>query len=168
MHTTLIYVISLASAVGMLVLWKVYQLIDVKTRRAIFLYARKKLLYTLVYRRRSGSDNVNVPSLLSVCLLIAANITVCALNFKDRKELAKRCGSLSLVNMVPLFLGGQRSTLTDRVLHLGSTEQSLLHRWMGRVCVVQGLVHGIVFAMSTSPTVIHILVSILQFTPNIS
>jgi hypothetical protein len=160
MKITLIYLISLASAFAALLSWKIYRLVDIHTRRRIVLYARKKLLYTLVYRRTTSSDNVNVLSLCNICLLIAANITACALKINNRAELAKRCGNLFIVNMVPLFLGGQRSILTDKILRLQSSEQSLLHRWMGRVCVTQGLFHGILNAMSSSATTPQIIVSI--------
>jgi hypothetical protein len=160
MNILLIYSISLASAAGLLVLWHVYRLLNVPTRRRILLYSRKKLMYTLIYRRTTGSDNVNALSLLNICLLIAANITACALGITSRAELARRCGSLFLVNMIPLFLGGRRSILADRALHLQSSEQSLLHRWMGRVCVIQGLLHGIVSATLNSPTLVETLVGI--------
>jgi hypothetical protein len=164
MKINLIYLISLAAAFGLLLFWKVYRLLDVVTRRTIIQYARKKLLYTLIYRRRASSDNVNVLSLFNICLILAANVTACGLKINNRAELAKRCGSLFLVNLIPLLLGGQRSFLTDRFLHLQSSEQSLLHRWMGRVCVAQGLVHGIVNATSSSPATLQILVRVQFFS----
>jgi hypothetical protein len=160
MDTPLIYLTSLAAAFGILLLWKVYRIVPIRIRRASMLYARKKLFYTMIYRRRSSSDNINVLSLCNICLLVAGNITACALKISDRKELAKRCGSLFLVNLVPLMLGGQRSILTNYISHLHSSEQSLLHRWMGRVCVVQGLIHAVINAMSSVPTQIQILVGV--------
>jgi hypothetical protein len=109
----LIYLISLASAAGALLLWRVYRLLDARTRTKVLLFIRKQLLYQLVYRRRNGSDDVSVLSLFNICLLVGANITACALKIQDRGELARRCGRLFLVNMIPLFLGGKRSLLAD-------------------------------------------------------
>lgn len=159
MHVSLIYITSLASAVGILLLWRIYRLIDINLRRSISLYVRKRLLYTVVFRRRASSNTINVLSLCNICLLLAANIAACALKINNRSELAKRCGSLFLVNLVPLLLGGQRSILTDHIFHVQSSEQSLLHRWMGRVCVTQGLIHSIINALSASPTTLQIIVS---------
>jgi hypothetical protein len=100
MIVSLIYLVSLASAAGALLLWRCYRLLNACTRTKVLLFIRKQLLYRLIYRRRNSSDNVNVLSLFNICLLIAANITACALKFRDRGELARRCGRLFLVNMV--------------------------------------------------------------------
>jgi hypothetical protein len=116
MNINVIYLVSLAAAFGLLLSWKVYRLIDIATQRTIIQYARKKLLYTLIYRRRASSDDINALSLFNICLLLAANITACGLKINNRTELAKQCGSLFLVNIIPLLLGSQRSFLTDRLL----------------------------------------------------
>jgi hypothetical protein len=163
MNINVIYLASLAAAFGLLLSWKVYRLIDIATQRTIIQYARKRLLYTLIYRRRASSDDINALSLFNICFLLAANVTACGLKINKRTELAKRCGSLFLVNIIPLLLGGQRSFLTDRLLPVQSSEQSLLHRWMGRICVVQGLVHSVVNATSSSPATLQILVSVQVF-----
>jgi hypothetical protein len=159
MIVSLIYLVSLASAAGALLLWRCYRLLNARTRTIILLFIRKQLLYRLIYRRRNSSDDVNVLSLFNICLLVAANITACALKIRDRGELARRCGRLFLVNMVPLFLGGRRSLLADQILRIHSSEQSLLHRWMGRVCVLQGLVHATISTLAASPTAPQITVS---------
>jgi hypothetical protein len=156
----LIYLISLASAAGALLLWRVYRLLDARTRTKVLLFIRKQLLYQLVYRRRNGSDDVSVLSLFNICLLVGANITACALKIQDRGELARRCGRLFLVNMIPLFLGGKRSLLADQILRIHSSEQSLLHRWMGRVCVLQGVIHATISTLAASPTAPQITVSV--------
>jgi hypothetical protein len=158
-HISLIYIISIASAVGILLFWRGYRLVDSNVRRSILLYARKRLLYTVIFRRRASSNNINLLSLFSICLTLAANIVACALKVGSRKELAKRCGDLFLVNLVPLMLGGQRSILSNHMFRLQSSEQSLLHCWMGRICVLQGLAHSVINVLSASPTTLQIIVS---------
>ena len=164
MQIPLIYLISLASTLGVLCVWKAFRLVDPPTRRLIFSFLRKKLLYPLVLQRQKATSNINVFAFLRIILVVAANITACTLKISDRTELAKRCGTLFMINVVPLYLGGRTSLLVDRVLRLPLSEYSLIHRWIGRICVVQGLVHGVINASLSSPSIIEALVS--QWIPS--
>jgi hypothetical protein len=152
MQINIIYTIALASSFGLLILWKLLSLVEISTRQLILSYLRKRFLYTLVYHRRAGTDDINVASTINIIVLIAANITACIYRLPDRAELAKRCGALFLLNATPLLLGGRMSLLIDKTMILKPNQQSLLHRWMGRVCVLQGLIHGGISAASSSST----------------
>jgi predicted ferric reductase len=152
MQINIIYTIALASLFGLLLLWKLLSLVEISTRQLILSYLRKRFLYTLVYHRRAGTDDINVASTINIIVLVAANMTACIYGLPDRIELARRCGALFLLNATPLLLGGRTSFLIDRIMILKPNQQSLLHRWMGRVCVLQGLIHGGISAASSSPT----------------
>jgi hypothetical protein len=160
MEITLIYIVSLASAACAVLFWGCYRRVDIRTRVRILLYIRKGLLYTLAYRRRLSSDDVTVFSLLKISSLVAANITACVLKLQDSNELGKRCGSLFLANMIPLFFGGRRGFMNDQILRTQTSEQALVHRWMGRICVTQGIIHGIISIGHHSPSIPHIIVSL--------
>jgi hypothetical protein len=162
MHITLIYLISFASTVGVLLAWKVSHFIDTDTRRSLSTYFRRKVLYTLVYRRRGASDDVSVMSFLKISLFAVANVIACTFGLADRTELARRCGTLFLINVIPLFLGGRSSFFADQILRIHPSEQSLGHRWIGRICVAEGLIHGVVNATSISLTIVQILVGIIR------
>ncbi|KAF2194711.1 hypothetical protein K469DRAFT_706201 [Zopfia rhizophila CBS 207.26] len=163
MQVTSIFLISLGSAVGALVVWKLCQRVNAPTRRFLFSFLRKKLIYTLVIRRSKSTSDVNVIAFLSILLVIAANITACTLKLTDRIELARRCGTLFIINVVPLYLGGRTSLVADRILRIRLSDYSLMHRWMGRICVIQGLVHGIINASTSSPLVAdNLLLSLLS------
>jgi hypothetical protein len=150
MQPVLVYLISFASAVGGLTLWKLYHLVDASTRRIIFSFLRKRFIYTLVLRRRRSTSDVNVLVVLNILLVVAANVTACTVRVGSSAQLAKRCGTLFMVNVLPLYLGGRTSFLADRILRLPLTEYHLFHRWIGRICVLQGLVHGIINASTSS------------------
>ncbi len=150
MQIILIYAVALGGVITLLLLWRVFLLAGDETRGAVFSFLRKKISYTLIYRRRASSDNISIPSLLNILLFLAANITVCTFKIHDRTELAQRCGALSLINIVPLFLGGQTSFLADLILRLPLGQRSVIHRWLGRICVLQGLVHGVLNATKRS------------------
>ncbi|KAF2680662.1 hypothetical protein K458DRAFT_445146 [Lentithecium fluviatile CBS 122367] len=157
-----IYLICLVSVLGAFILYSIWRLIDSTTRRFIFSFLRKNLLYTMVVRRRTGSSDMTVYGLLSIVLLIASNITACSLWIADRADLAKRCGTLFMINVVPLYLGGRTNFFVDRVLQLPLDQYSFLHRWMGRICVIQGLVHGIMNAATSSSSITENLLTTLQ------
>ncbi|KAF2028956.1 hypothetical protein EK21DRAFT_90173 [Setomelanomma holmii] len=59
--------------------------------------------------------------------------------------------------MIPLFFGGRRGLMNDRILRIQTSEQALVHRWMGRICVIQGIVHGIISISDHSPSIPQII-----------
>ncbi|EUC39943.1 hypothetical protein COCMIDRAFT_41639 [Bipolaris oryzae ATCC 44560] len=147
MQTSLVYAVALASAFGLLLIWKALRFLETPARRRLCSFLRKRLIYTTFYRRRIGSDNVSVLTFLKIVIYFAANIAACALDVGNREELANRCGSLFIINLVPLLLGGRTSLLGDRLIRLHPSQSSLIHRWVGRVCIAEGLVHGVLHAM---------------------
>ena len=153
MQIITIFLISLGATFGAFTLWKLSQLIDAPTRKLIFSFLHKRLNYTLVVKRQKGSSDVSVLAAILIILYVTANIVVCTFRISGRAELAKRCGSLFVINMVPLYLGGRTSLIGDKVLHLNLSQYGLLHRWVGRVCVIQGLIHSFInFSVVPSST----------------
>jgi hypothetical protein len=160
MQVVSIYLLSFVSAAAALALWKAVQLVNAPTRRIIIGFVRRKLFYTLVLRRRSSTSEISVFAFINISLLAAANIVACTLGLTNRAALAKRCGTLFLINAVPLFLGGRTSLLVDQIFRLPLSDYHLFHRWIGRICILEGLIHGVINAtrLSASLSAIEILV----------
>ncbi|KAF2257699.1 hypothetical protein CC78DRAFT_622409 [Lojkania enalia] len=152
-----IFFLSLASVAASLGLWKLGQRLDASTRRKVTAFFRKRLIYTTIFRRLKGSYEINVLTLSSVMLAITVNILGCTLKVSDRHDIAKRCATLFLINAVPLYLGGRTNIFVDRILRLSLSKYALIHHWLGRICVVQGFVHGIIKISSTSISTTEIL-----------
>ena len=154
-----IYLISFLSAIGCVTLFKLSQLIDPPTRRSLLSFLRKKLIYTLVLQRRTGTSGVNILAFLSILLFLTGNIVVCTYRVDNQNELAKRCGLLFLVNAIPLYLGGRTNLLMDQIFRVPLSDYYLFHRWVGRICVIEGLIHGLVSVRASKPSVLESIVS---------
>ncbi|KAI5464030.1 ferric reductase like transmembrane component-domain-containing protein [Mariannaea sp. PMI_226] len=62
-------------------------------------------------------------------------------------ELRGRSGTLSLVNMVPLIIFAGRNNPLISLLKISFDTYNLLHRWMGRIVVLEALIHTIAWAI---------------------
>ncbi|KAH6689502.1 ferric reductase like transmembrane component [Plectosphaerella plurivora] len=56
-------------------------------------------------------------------------------------ELRGRSGTLSVVNMVPLIIFAGRNNPLIGWLHISFDTYNLLHRWMGRLSVIEAVIH---------------------------
>ncbi|KAJ3518459.1 hypothetical protein NM208_g14505 [Fusarium decemcellulare] len=62
-------------------------------------------------------------------------------------ELRGRSGTLSLVNMVPLIIFAGRNNPLIGLLKISFDTYNLLHRWMGRIVVLEAIIHTISWAI---------------------
>jgi len=88
-----------------------------------------------------------------VALFWASNIGYClALDYsKSNKyaivaELRGRTGVLSVINMIALILLAGRNNPLISILQISFDTYNLIHRWMGRVVVMEGVVHTLCWA----------------------
>jgi len=58
-------------------------------------------------------------------------------------EIRGRSGTLSMVNMVPLIILAGRNNPLIWMLHISFDTYNLLHRWMGRVVIIEAVIHAI-------------------------
>lgn len=63
-------------------------------------------------------------------------------------ELRGRSGTLAVLNMVPLFLLAGRNNPLISILHISFDTYNLLHRWLGRMVVVESVVHTAAWAVN--------------------
>lgn len=62
-------------------------------------------------------------------------------------ELRGRSGTLALVNMVPLIIMAGRNNPLIGLLQISFDTYNLLHRWMGRIVVLEVVIHTIAWAI---------------------
>ena len=63
-------------------------------------------------------------------------------------ELRGRSGTLAVLNMVPLFLMASRNNPLISILHISFDTYNLLHRWLGRIVVVEAVTHTAAWAVN--------------------
>lgn len=158
LETTTIYLIALASIATVLILSHLFRLAGSLVYRSTLSWFYKLFIHTEVFRRRKSTDSISVLSFCCICVYIGANVALCAVGISSRRALAKRCGTLCLVNLIPLSLGGRLSFLTHALSRVRPWNQSLAHRWIGRVCLLQGACHGILGMLVERATTVQILV----------
>ena len=132
-------------------------------RTAIWPKLKKNLLYAPLWKKRHNrefqlSRAVNVgtlPSRLHSLILITyllSNIIYCMyLDYSEPKakltaELRGRTGHLAIVNMLPLFVLAGRNNPLIPMLRVSFDTYNLFHRWIGRVVVLEALVHTFAWA----------------------
>jgi len=142
MDIILIALISLASFLGLLFIAQLSRWIFKFSRRVISpIY--KWVAYTLVWRRPNGSSNVTVCTFISLRALAGLNTFALLFRASTARDISNRAASLFLINLIPVTLGDGSSILTERLFGLYYRQLSAFHRWLWRICFVNGLVHAV-------------------------
>jgi hypothetical protein len=89
-----------------------------------------------------------------ITMFLIGNIVYCAYLDYSREnqysviaELRGRTGVMSVVNMVPLIIFAGRNNPLIAILQISFDTYNLLHRWIGRMIVLQVLVHTLCWAI---------------------
>ncbi|KAK3311399.1 ferric reductase like transmembrane component-domain-containing protein [Chaetomium strumarium] len=122
---------------------------------------KRRLIYAPLGRKRhnreirlsSAANMGTLPSRLHAVLLfgyLASNLAyMFILDWKNQNkyalcaELRGRSGTLSVVSMVPLIIFAGRNNPLIRLLNVSFDTYNLLHRWMGRISVIEVIIHFI-------------------------
>ena len=125
---------------------------------------KKHLLYAPLWKKRHNremklSSAVNmgtIPSRFHTVLLTAyllSNFAYCAfLNYSELDkyavvaELRGRTGMLATVNMLPLVILAGRNNPLIPLLQISFDTYNLIHRWMGRIVVLEAVIHTTAWA----------------------
>ncbi|OQD78350.1 hypothetical protein PENDEC_c001G00379 [Penicillium decumbens] len=128
--------------------------------------AKKQLLYAPLGRKRHNrevqlSSAVSIGTLPSrfqtilISIYLASQVVYClyldyAVNEKAAlvAELRGRSGTLAVLNMVPLFLLAARNNPLISILHISFDTYNLLHRWLGRIIVLESITHTAAWAVN--------------------
>lgn len=126
----------------MMIVWKIWRLLATRVRQRFLTLLSKWLFYTVILPRCRGSSNITVFAVVLIGLFILGNIAVSAVGIQSRTDLAQRLARLALINVIILFLGGRTNLFADKVLRCSFPNYYLLHRWIGRVTLLEVIVHG--------------------------
>ena len=125
---------------------------------------KKYLLYAPLWKKRHNreiklSSAINmgtIPSRFHTVLLTAymlSNFAYCAfLNYSELNkyavvaELRGRTGMLAIVNMLPLVILAGRNNPLIPLLQISFDTYNLIHRWMGRIVVLEAVIHTTAWA----------------------
>ncbi|KAI9783363.1 MAG: hypothetical protein M1839_003897 [Geoglossum umbratile] len=123
------------------------------------------LLYAPLWKKRHNremrlSTAINMGTLPSrfhttiLLLYMISNIAYCCvLDLNQPRsaviaELRGRTGTLALVNMIPLIVLAGRNNPLIAMLRVSFDTYNLLHRWMGRIVVIESAVHTAAWAVN--------------------
>lgn len=125
-----------------------------------FSWAKEHLIYAPLFRTRHNrefqlSSAINMGNLPSrfhgilVTGVVAMNIALCVNTIPYRSEedtvagiVRNRTGTMATVNLIPLVLMAGRNNPLIAMLHVPFDTWNLLHRWLGRIVVLEALAHS--------------------------
>lgn len=136
----------------------------------IFPTIKRDVLWAPMFSKRHNrefkiSRAINVGTLptrfqgLFLLAFVGVNIAFCTLSIDWSgtrsavlKEVRNRTGIMSTINMVPLFLLAGRNNPLIGLLHISFDTYNLIHRWLGRIVVLEALAHGIAYSINKVET----------------
>ncbi|KAJ4304312.1 hypothetical protein N0V88_001925 [Collariella sp. IMI 366227] len=129
---------------------------------------KKNIMYAPILSKRHNrefqlSSALNVgtlPTRMQLLFLIgyfATNVAFCVVTidysapFKTVCALVRnRTGYLAVVNMIPLFLMAGRNNPLINLLGMSFDTFNLLHRWLGRIVMLESVAHTLAFLVSSA------------------
>lgn len=129
---------------------------------------KRNIIYAPILSKRHNrefqlSSAVNVgtlPTRLQLVFLLgylATNVAFCVMTIDfsgSLREVAglvrNRTGYLAVVNMIPLFLLAARNNPLIHILGMSFDTFNLLHRWLGRIVILESLAHTLAFLISNA------------------
>ncbi|KAJ5720171.1 hypothetical protein N7493_007049 [Penicillium malachiteum] len=124
-----------------------------------FSWVKKHVIYAPLFRNRHNrelqlSQAINMGTLPSrfhaflVVGIVAMNVALCVVTTPYGTEedtlagiVRNRTGTMATVNLIPLILMAGRNNPLIAMLHVPFDTWNLLHRWLGRIVVLEALAH---------------------------
>lgn len=75
-----------------------------------------------------------------ILAFLGGNVFFMVVKVKDLPGLVRRSGLISTINLIPLSLGGHMNIIASRC-GISLTTYTRTHRWLGRIAIVEGLIH---------------------------
>lgn len=128
-----------------------------------FSWLKKNILYAPIFSKRHNrefqlSSAINMGTLptrfqfLFLLAYLGLNVAFCVINipwtetfYDAAKQVRNRSGTLATVNMIPLFLMAGRNNPLTRLLGMSFDTFNLMHRWFGRIVVLESVCHVLCF-----------------------
>ena len=123
------------------------------------------LFYAPLFQHRRATETKlakhlnlgTLPTRFQSCFLtimIMANVFVCTYNvpwhdsgLKVLPVIRLRTGTLSVINLLPIMLMASVKNPLIQLLHISYDSFNLMHRWFGRMCILQAIVHTVCYAI---------------------
>ena len=174
MQVHYIYAIAYISVLAFVISWRLYRFLMARARDHVFSVLSKWLVYTVILRRVNGSSDITVAMAFAILCMLVGNVVSTVIAVTSQADLSIRLARLCLTNLVVLFFGGRTNFIADKILRLSHNDYYLVHRWIGRICVLEGLIHGVLSALQRRKplraidiTVGHLLQYLGSFKANI-
>jgi hypothetical protein len=98
--------------------------------------------YNLVIgQRQAGTSFVTPVRLASIGIILAGNVFSLCFQLTSSQDLPLRALQLFLCNFLLLLFGAGNSVILNRAGGLGRELHEFLHRWVGRICLMEGLLY---------------------------
>jgi hypothetical protein len=149
---TVVYALSYVSAVALLLAWRLSQFLTTQAREHLFSTGTKWFFYTIICPRMKSSSDVTLMAGSIIMMFVVANVVGSALGVKSQSDLSIRLARLCITNIVVLYFGGRSNIVVDKVFRLSVTDYHLLHRWIGRITIIEGITHGTLCIIKTKAT----------------
>lgn len=101
--------------------------------------ALRSIAYPLLVHRRYWTSVTRLQGAMIGSYYIINGFCM-GLGIRSRADLIARSGMMASINLVPLFLGGRTSMLAN-FLGISLHTYYLTHHWIGRLVVIQSLLH---------------------------
>ena len=158
------YAISLGCLVGLPIIGRLFFSITIVRIYGTF-YLRKHITYPQIHRYWRRSGKVTRLDLLVLFTFLAGNALCLAINVKGVPEFIERLGLISIINLIPLSLGANMNLIVS-LCGIRLPTYAKLHRWLGRVAIVEGLIHVTVAVSYRRPN-LHKLSDVAALTVSI-
>jgi hypothetical protein len=113
-------------------------------------YFLKHVFYPQFPRFLPGRQQATRFDFLILLAFVGGNILSMSLFVRTKADFIGRSAMISTINLIPLALGAQMNIVASRCGIKLST-YSRAHRWLGRVTIIEGLIHAVVAVSSQKP-----------------
>jgi hypothetical protein len=142
MDITQCYAVALGGVVALFIIAKTFLTIFKYTRTYAKFYFLKYVYYPQIHKLLRGSEKTTGFDVLLIVVFLVGNVLCTTIRVKDIHGLTGRSGLMSIINLMPLSLGGHMNLIASRCgIRLGAYSRT--HRWLGRVAIVEGLIHTV-------------------------
>ncbi|KIW79846.1 hypothetical protein Z517_06461 [Fonsecaea pedrosoi CBS 271.37] len=122
----------------------------------------KHVYYPQIPKALRGSEKTTRFDLLLTIIFLIGIVCSTTIRVEDTAGLRRRSGVISIINLIPLFGGAHMNFLTN-ACGIRLDVYRRIHRWLGRVAVVEGLVH-VIAGVSLQKPDLHVLSDIAGLT----
>jgi hypothetical protein len=106
-----------------------------------------------MHLRLTDSLDMTIIASSIIIMFIVANIVSYVISIYNILDLSSRLARIAVTNLIILYLEGSSTLLADKGIRILNDEHYLLHRWIGRVTVVEGLAYGIFCLIKTKAAI---------------